>query len=220
MAWFNELAGAEQVFFIIAVIASIFLVLQLVLLLFGIGNNDSFDGGGEFHFDGDACTDATGADGDFSGHDGDGVDDIQSNENSITTIGGLKIVTVRGIIAFFAVGGWTAFALFDDIGYFSLLAGAAAGIATAVVIALILREMMKLERSGTLSYKKSVGSTATVYLGIPPKREGEGKINLIIQGRYMDCSAVTDEREKIEVGATVKIIGLKDENTFIVERAK
>ncbi|MDR1939218.1 MAG: hypothetical protein LBQ40_00275 [Clostridiales bacterium] len=202
MDWFNNLQTAEQLFFVVAVVASILLVVQVVLLFIGMGNSgDAFDGG---------------ADGDVGG-DGDVASDIQSNSTSFVEIGGLKIVTVRGVIAFFAVGGWLAFGLFASVGYWSLLIGAAGGGAFAVLLAFLMRALIGLEGKGNLEFKKAVGATGTVYLNIPEKRSGAGKIMVMIQERLVECEAMTDG-EKLCDGTVIKIIGMVDGNTFLVER--
>jgi hypothetical protein len=178
--------------------------------------DDAFDGGGDAHFDGDACDDAGGADDGVYEHGG--IGDIQSNNTPIVEAGGLKIVTLRGVIAFLAVGGWTAFGLFADIGYWSIAAGFVAGAAVAVLFAVLMRALMKLEGRGNLNFNNALGATGTVYLNIPPKRMGTGKIVVLLQERLIDCDAMTDDVNKIENGAAVKITDVLDQNIFIVER--
>jgi membrane protein implicated in regulation of membrane protease activity len=177
----------------------------------------AFDGGGDAHFDGDGCGDASGADGGvYDGHDG--IGDIQSNNTSIVEAGGLKIVTIRGIVAFLAVGGWTGFGLFANIGYWSILAGFVAGAAVAVLLAFLMQALMKLEDRGNLNYNRAIGATGTVYLNIPPERIGTGKITVMLQGRLIDGDAMTDDKGRIENGAVIKIVDVLDQNIFIVER--
>ncbi|MDR2047099.1 MAG: hypothetical protein LBP79_04265 [Clostridiales bacterium] len=212
MEWFNGLQAAEQILFVIAVIASAFLVVQFALLLIGMSNgSDAFDGGSDAHFDGDACADGTDA-----GYDG--IGDIQSNSTSVVEASGLKVLTIRGAVAFLAVGGWTAFGLFGAVSYWSLLIGAAAGALTALLLAVLMRAILRLEGRGNISFNRAVGATGVVYLSIPQKRTGAGKITVMIQERLVECSAMTDAEEKIEDGAIIKIVALADTNTFLVER--
>jgi hypothetical protein len=53
---------------------------------------------------------------------------------------------------------------------------------------------------------------------IPPKRTGFGKINLTLQERYVEVNAITDDAEVINTGLPVRITGLEDSSTVIVER--
>ncbi|MDR1906352.1 MAG: hypothetical protein LBQ27_05550 [Clostridiales bacterium] len=195
--WFESLHTTEQVLFAIATAASALLVIQLILLILGLGNDsDAFDGG-----------DASDA-------------DIPSNSTSPIELGGLKIFTIRGIIAFFAAGGWVAFGTFDGLSYWSFALGAAAGAAVTVALAFLMNAVMKLEKSGNILYDKAIGATGTVYLNIPPKRSGTGKITVMIQQHLAECEAVTDDTEKIETGAVIKVTAMIDANTFLVERIK
>ena len=42
MEWFNNLSVAEKVYFLIAVIASVLLVVQIIMLLFSFGSDVDF----------------------------------------------------------------------------------------------------------------------------------------------------------------------------------
>ena len=55
MDWFLNLSVAEKIYFIIAIVASILLVIQIVIMLFSLGGGD-FDM--DDVFDGDADTDS------------------------------------------------------------------------------------------------------------------------------------------------------------------
>ena len=196
MEWFNGLSALEQVLFILASLASILLIIQ-------------FDGAGDGHLDG--------SDGHYDGDGCSAPSDIQSNQTSAIEIGGLKIVTVRGIVSFFAVGGWTAFLLYGVVGLWSLLIGAGAGAAVAVLLAFLMKSLMKLEGRGNISFPKAVGTVGTVYLTIPAARGGVGKITVMISERLVECEAMTDGG-KIETGAVITVKGMVDPCIFLVER--
>ena len=65
--------------------------------------------------------------------------------------------------------------------------------------------VLKLQEDGTLNYASAIGQTATVYVCIPASRTGRGKITLVLQGRYTELDAVTDETERIPVDCAVEI---------------
>ena len=90
IAWWESLQAIQQVFYIIAIPATLILILQTILLLFGMGHDSETD------IDHDV-------DHDIGDHDaaGDGA-----NHEA-----GLRILTVRGIVAFLAVCGWVGVAL-------------------------------------------------------------------------------------------------------------
>ena len=154
--WWNGLHSFQQVLFVVACAATLFMIVQIILLAIGSGDNDAT-------FDSDT--------------DIDDVDTINDGGVGLT-IFGLRILTVRSIIAFLAVGSWLTFALFYSIEFFALIPGIAAGIAAAFAIALFMKAMDKLQGSGNLKVENTLGKTAEVYLTIPPARSGNGKINV------------------------------------------
>jgi hypothetical protein len=78
--------------------------------------------------------------------------------------------------------------------------------------------MTKLQCDGAIQVDKLVGKTATVYVSIPPLRQGRGKITLNAQGRYMELDAVTDSEDKLFVEEQVEIVATENECT-VVKRA-
>lgn len=193
-AWWNALSILQQALFVVACAATLFMAAQIVMLLIG-GDADA-----------DGCTDFDGgADGACDGHDG-------------FTVFGLRILSVRTAVAFFAVGGWVAFTVdFVLPTYAAILIGVAAGIAAAFLMAYALGAVMKLQESGNIDLKNGVGHTAEVYLTVPPARTGVGKLSLTLQEKLIEVNAVTDCGEAIPTGALVKITGLADDETAEVE---
>ena len=83
--------------------------------------------------------------------------------------------------------------------------------------ALLMRAIYKLQNDGTLVKKNAVGKNGTVYLAIPPMRTGSGKVNVIVQGQYVELEAVTDENQRIPTGAPIDVVGITDEELLIVK---
>ncbi|MCI8413799.1 MAG: hypothetical protein HFE47_06910 [Clostridia bacterium] len=193
--WWNEMHGFQQVLFVVACAATLFMIVQIILLAIGSGDNDAT-------FDADTS-----------------VDDVDTiNDGGVgLTIFGLRILTVRGVIAFLAVGSWLTFALFYSIRFYALIPGIAAGIGAAFVIALFMKAMDKLQGSGNLKIENTVGKTAEVYLTVPALRAGNGKVNVYVQERYAEMEAVTDSPAPIKTGEKVKIIDTLNEGTVVVE---
>ena len=179
--WYS-LSLFQQILLCIVVPVTLILVIQFVLLLFGIG------GGGNA----DATIDL----------DGDGIPDDVSNADQgmeFTEIGGLRLLTLRGILAFLSIGGWTA--LVVSIG---LLAGAAADI----LYALVMRAVMRLQENGAIHLKNAVGLTGEVYIPIPPQRTANGKINLILQGKLCEEEAIWNGDVFLPTGTKVTVTGI------------
>ena len=193
--WWNDLHIFQQVLFVIACAATLFMIVQIILLAIGSGDNDS-------SFDADTC-----------------VDDVDTiNDGGIgLTIFGLRVLSVRSIIAFLAVGSWLTFALFYPIRFWALIPGIAAGIAAAFAIAAFLKATEKLQGSGTLNPENAIGKTAEVYLTVPASRSGSGKVNVYVQERFVELEAVTDSEEPIKTGVKVKVVDKLDDGTLVVK---
>lgn len=186
--WYSQLSVTEKVFFYIAIIASAMLIIQIIMLLFSLG------GAGDADFDGDFD----------GGVDGDVAD------------GGLSFFTLKGLTAFFALGGWCGFAAATYIpnAWVPILISIVTGTAALLGVGFAMRGIAKLQCSGNLVKDKLVGMSATVYVSVPPSREGRGKITLTAQGKFMELDAMTDEKEKLSTDTQVKILSFDDD--FVV----
>lgn len=179
--WFRSLSGLEIAYFIVACIGTLALLIQIVMMLIGAG------GDGDTDFDTDT--------------DGDG--DLDSHTDT-----GVSLFTIKGLTAFFAIGGWTGMLMLSynvHVGI-TVPVSVVAGLAAYFLVWALIRLVLKLQEDGTLNYASAVGQTATVYVSIPASRAGRGKITLVLQGRYTELDAVTDETERIPVDCVVEIV--------------
>jgi len=170
------------------------MIIFLILLLLGF-DTDEFDGIGTPDID---------------------IDGI--NDEPITGIAGLKVLTLRGVLVFLAIGSWTAFLLMNGLpNWAALLIGVAAGIIAAFLQALAFRATLKLESVGNIDYSNALGKSGTVYMRIPKARTGKGKVSIIVQDRLVEVDAVTEEKEDLLPQASIEVVGLLDSATVIVK---
>lgn len=219
LTWWEGLSALGRVFACAAVPATVLLLIQLALMLFGAGDADDGDGLDAADLDGDGIPDWLEADG-FPDLDGGSVPDYLETDGGAAEPahgGGLHLFTLRGVTAFFAVGGWSGLAALA--GGLSPAASAAiayiAGVAAMLLLALLLRAVMGLQESGTLDLRGAVGLRGTAYIPVPPAGEGVGKITLLLQGRLTECEAVSDG-ERIPSGAGVTVTGMYSPDTLTV----
>jgi hypothetical protein len=132
---------------------------------------------------------------------------------------GLSLLSVRSVAAFltfFGLAGWggtaSGWGTFPTIG-----AALAAGAVMLVAVAWLFSFQRKLYSEGNLDPKLAVGCTARVYLRIPARSSGKGKITVSIQGRTHEFSASTPGDE-IATGREVKVVRQITQDTFEVER--
>jgi ABC-type branched-subunit amino acid transport system permease subunit len=205
--WWDSLSALQQVMFIIATVATSLMILLIIMMLIGMDGGEAFDG------DIDVDVDLDDVDG---GSFGDSNDVF--NQESFFSLGGLKIITIRGMLAFFSIGGWVVFMMADSAPvWLAMLVGVLSGSVAAVLLALIMRAIFRLESSGNLDYSTAIGKIATVYIRIPKNTEGKGKIMLVHQGKMIEVDAITKDINDILSKKEVKIVGLEDETTFLVE---
>ena len=213
----------SQVLASMAIPATLILIIQTVLMLIGLGSG----GDGDVDADVDVDTDVdVGAgdldvDGDISDV-GDGVfgDELPDGDIDPSGFDGLRIFSVRGIIAFFVVFGWAGIAL-DSANVspmITLPVAIVAGFGIMVLIAFLFRAIMKLESNGNIDSRNALGVSGTVYLKIPAKRSGSGKVNVMIQGSYCEREAVTDSEYPLPTRSEVVVTGLSGQNTLVVRK--
>lgn len=233
--WWEGLSTLLRVLYCIAVPATLLLLLQTILSISGVGGDSDVNisdtsgldmGGGDFGGDiGGDIGDISGTDFDVSAdvsadtgtdfsHD-TGSGDVQVHGSYSS----LQLFTVQGLVAFFAVAGWVAIAAISggipSAGAIPL--GIVAGFFAMYGVAKLIQISKKLTENGTIDFRNALGETAAVYIPIPPSGEGEGKVTLTLQGRFMECDAVTNEREMLKTGTVVRVTDLNGE-VLVVER--
>lgn len=198
-AWWDSLSLVSQIFACVAIPATVVLLVQTVLMLVGIGLEAD---GGDI-----SVGESIDADGPEFDVDLDGMD-------------ALRIFSIRGIIAFLVVFGWVGFVM-DRAGVMLLITvpvAAVCGFLMMLVLALLMRTVMRLRNDGNLDTRNALGVSGRVYLTVPPARTGEGKVNVLLQGTYVERDAVTDEGEPIPTGCEIVVIGLSGQTTLVVKR--
>lgn len=144
------------------------------------------------------------ADADFSGGDVDFDAD------------GLNLVSVKTIVCFLLGFGWTGVMLYpemDDKKIVALIA-VAVGVVFMMLIALLLKQVLKLSKDNTFTTEHVVDAVAEVYLRIPGGKE-HGKITVSHEGSTHELLAFADE--EIATGQKVKVVRAIDEGSVFVE---
>lgn len=191
--WWESLNSFQQIMFVLAVSASAVMLIFILLMVIGFDNSD------------------------FDGVDGiDGIDTI--NDEPLSSIGGLRFLSVRTVLAFISIGGWAAFIFADivEIWLASLIA-TVIGLIAAYLVALAFKAIYRLESSGNLNYMNSIGKIGTVYMRIPKSKSGKGKVTLIIQERLVEADAVTEEDHDLMPKTEVEVIAVVDTTILVVK---
>lgn len=201
-----------SVYWFCAILGSTLVLLQFCATLFGLGGGD---------LDGDGVPDALDGDvgGDLNG-DGGGESDSASTDGDATGVPFLKALSIRTATAgaaFFGLGGLAGEALALGRAATAALA-IVAGIAAIYGVYFLFRTLSRFGEDGSIRESTAVGATGTVYLRIPAKRSGRGKVVVSQQGRSMEYAAETDDENELTTGTPIVVVKLIAPSTALVAR--
>jgi len=83
-----------------------------------------------------------------------------------------------------------------------------------------MRWLQSLREEGNINYENAIGQVGSVYVPIPPNREGLGQIEVKVQSRISTVRAISDHPERLENRVAVRVMELVDDRTLLVEKLK
>jgi membrane protein implicated in regulation of membrane protease activity len=187
---FANLNGFEIFFLLCAIVGGFFVLVKLIMQFIGAD--------AEIDTDLDAGIDAQHVDSDI----------------------GFKVLSMHSLTSFLMMFGLVGLALYrqSQVGIFlSTLGASVAGLASVWVIGRIFASVGRLQSSGTLATASAVGSTGTVYLGIP--QGGTGRVCINFRGRLREFDASAADGEAIATGTPVRVVRV-DASVLIVEKIR
>ncbi len=135
---------------------------------------------------------------------------------------GFQFITFKNMIAFLTLFAWSGLASIE--GGFSLtvtiVISTISGLIMMTIMAALFYYISKLSQSGTLDYDNAIGETGDVYLTIPAKKSGMGKVQITVQGHLRTLNAMTEDLEDIKTGAIVEVDEIISESVLLVHRAR
>lgn len=194
--WWAGIGVIERVFWFIALPATLVTFIQLILQFTGFGAEDAGgDSGVDVHVGADSSH--------HLGHD---------------SASSLRVFTIKGMIIFFTLFGWTGIAMtragislfFTSVGAFGM------GFGAMILVAWIFKTLNQLGESGTLDIKNAIGRKGVVYLPIPAEGKGSGQIQIVLQGATQTLDAITYEAELLKTGTKVKVSEVRQDNVLVV----
>ena len=87
-------------------------------------------------------------------------------------------------------------------------------------VAWIMRHLYRLKSDGTVRIERTLGQPASVYLSIPPKGNGTGKVTATLQGRTVEYVAMNASDEAISTGSEVVVTRVVGPGTVEVDRSR
>lgn len=195
----------RAVLYILAVPSTFIMLLQTILIFIGMAGSDGDMDVPDVHIEGNV-------EGVF-GDDCPDVHDFSVGDS------GLRVFTVRGIVAFFAVGGWAGLSAYSltNSPAVTILTALIFGILALITVALFFKWAASLHSNGAINMDNALGKTGEVYITVPASMSGIGKVNVIIQQRLTEAEAVTKCNRPLKYGERVKVVAVSEDNTLTVE---
>jgi membrane protein implicated in regulation of membrane protease activity len=185
--WWNGLGLAQQIFALVGVGSTVILVIQMAMLLFGLGD--------------DSDADIDDIDGDVG--DGDGL--------ALFTVKGIvAMLSITGWTGVIFLGTEMPTAL-------SYILAFLCGFAALVLMAYAMKAVAKLQSSGNIDIGNAVGKVGQVYIPIKPCGGSAGKVNITVQGQYSEFSAITTSNKTLATGSYVRVVAVDESGTLVVE---
>lgn len=132
---------------------------------------------------------------------------------------GSSLLSVKPITGFFLGFGWGG-GIALDMGFSLTVATVIAfvsGGVLMVVIAWLIRAIYSMRSDGTRQINNAIGAIGTVYVTLPASRASGGQINVTVGGRLETLSALNAGLRAVPSGEKVKVVGVIDTNTVLVE---
>jgi membrane protein implicated in regulation of membrane protease activity len=128
------------------------------------------------------------------------------------------LLSVRSLLAFGMFLGWTGLiVLKSGLGLpLAIAAGVSAGLLAAWLAWLLLKTMFRLQQSGNLELQNAYRQIGTVYLAIPARGNGKGKVQIVVQGALRELEAVSDDAE-IPTGTKVIVCDIADNQLVVMQ---
>ncbi len=185
--WWGDLSNTQQIFWTIAIVFSILLLIQMALSMIGMELHD--------------------IDGDASGDHGDVSVDADFHLLSVRSI--IAFFTLFGWAGVLLLNSGKAILT-------TVLLSSVAGFIAMITVAYLLYLFAKLGESGNVDLRDAIFQTGQVYLSIPPAKSGQGKVHIEIQGALKELDAIT-EGNGLPTGSQVRILEILDDNLLLVE---
>jgi hypothetical protein len=189
-----------------AIVGGTLFLAQLVLSLCGLGGDQDVVTETDHDVGGDHGADHSVDHGDHSHH----------------AFGLHGMFTFRAIVAgmmFFGLAGLAA----NQSQWGTLAAlGTACGVGfvALAIVGILIETLFKMEAQGNVRIEQALGERADVYLTVPAKGGGTGKVQLTVQQRVMEYPAVTDGNVPLPTGMKVEVVDLVDGGTLKVAPLK
>lgn len=127
-----------------------------------------------------------------------------------------ELFSFRNLINFLLGFGWTGVAFYGKVNEVLLIVLAfVVGVVFVGIFFFIIKQILKLQEDNTFNISGTVGKTAEVYMTIPGRKTGSGKVQVSVNGSVHELEAVTEQEQKIHTGNKVRIARVENQVLFV-----
>lgn len=175
-----------KTFWFVALPTSLIFIIQTIMTFLGVDSSDGI----EADFDGNL----EGADAPF------------------------QLFSLRNLINFLLGFSWTGISFYSIIPNQILLItiSVLVGVLFVYIFYLIIKQVQKLAEDNSFKITNTLNKTAEVYLPIPERKSGRGKVMISVNGAFHELQAMT-EKDRIPSSTLVKVVKIESNNILIVE---
>jgi len=186
MEFLENLDPLLRSFWYVALPTSVVFAIQTILTFIGSGTSDSID--------------------------------VDFESDSVGDHAPFQLFSLRNLINFLLGFSWTGISFYTTIDNKAVLIALSilVGLLFVYLFFLIIRQVQKLAEDNSFQFINTVGKTAEVYLTIPEKKSGKGKVIVSVKGAVHELDAMT-ELNTISSGSVVKVVRIENNNILIVE---
>ncbi len=154
----------------------------------------------------------------FIGIDGDDIGDVDAEVDSDTGAG-FHFFTLKNMVAFFTIFGWSGIASIDagNSKSITILISVACGLLMMSIMAALFYYISKLTSSGTLKMENAMHAIGEIYLTVGANRSKIGKVQIRVQGTLRELEALTDHDTDLTQGNVIKVIEVTSNGLLIIE---
>jgi hypothetical protein len=154
----------------------------------------------------------------FIGGDTDDIGDVDAEMDA--DIGaGFQFFTLKNLVAFFTIFGWSGIASIDagNSKTLTILISLGCGLVMMAIMAALFYYISKLVSSGTLKMDNALHAIGEVYLTVGANRSSIGKVQVKVQGALRELEALTDHDEDLTQGNVIKVVEVTKNGILIIE---
>ncbi len=187
-SWWNALSGVQQIFWTIAIVFSILLLIQFVFTLTS-SDMDAPANSTNFKIKNKGST----------------------SREEVDTAPSIA----RCSIVFFTFFGWTGIVALNAGNSPSTATLIASLVGLFVVLLLSYDRWQSANNQKIVLTKELLSVTGEVLLEIPPAKQGVGKVQLPIQGKLEEIEAVTNDGMPLSIGIFIRVVEVKKDQVVV-----